>query len=399
MEILRRTKEEEPISPRRTNPGVDDDLVTICLKCLEKDFAQRYVSAEALAEDLERWLRRESIHARRTSIIRRTSRWVQRNNVGTALIATLCISLAGALLLLDKLRQANEVASRGQNALLMDVAMDQFWRSDQQMAEISSEKLAVITGREGRDRDKAITNRFRMGFMVEADPSVRVQKFAPIIGKIEEEVGRRLGEPIRLDLCVYKRNQEAINDLVAGKLDFLRIGGVSYLQAKALSPGVVPIATQAPAKKAIIFASTNSGIKSMADLKGRSFAFGESYATISFWAKYHLATNGITGAELKHYELYSVAFSRVETSCHGLCFARFSRVFRKRHTTHCNLILLLTTDKLAKNWPRKERSWALIKASKGRQVEYTPTSSPTLCSSYIPSRPDCAELPAQRGHV
>ena len=36
MEILRRTKEEEPISPRRTNPSVDDDLVTICLKCLEK---------------------------------------------------------------------------------------------------------------------------------------------------------------------------------------------------------------------------------------------------------------------------------------------------------------------------------------------------------------------------
>jgi len=94
-----------------------------------------------------------------------------------------------------------------------------------------------------------------------------------------------------------------VNDLVGGKLDFLRIGGVSYLQAKALEPGVVPIATQAPAKRAIIFASTNSGIKSLAGLKGGSFAFGESYATISFWAKYYLATNGITAADLKRYEL------------------------------------------------------------------------------------------------
>ena len=68
MEILRRTKEDEPISPRRTIRSVDDDLVTICLKCLEKDAAQRYVSAQALAEDLERWLRRESIHARRTEV-------------------------------------------------------------------------------------------------------------------------------------------------------------------------------------------------------------------------------------------------------------------------------------------------------------------------------------------
>jgi serine/threonine protein kinase len=37
MEILRRTREEEPINPRRKNEAIDDDLVTICLKCLEKD--------------------------------------------------------------------------------------------------------------------------------------------------------------------------------------------------------------------------------------------------------------------------------------------------------------------------------------------------------------------------
>ncbi len=303
MEILRRTKEEEAVNPRRKNGAIDDDLVTICLKCLEKDPAQRYVSANALAEDLERWFRHETIRARRTSIVRRTSRWVQRNPVGSALIATLCVSLVGALVLLDKLSQANEFASRGQNAALMDVRMDQFWGSDQQAERVPSEKLALITGRRVRATGSAMSTRYTMAFLVEADPSVRVQKFAPIIGKIEEELGRRLGEPVRLDLCIYKRNQEAVNDLVHGKLDFLRIGGVSYLEAKALSPGIMPIATQAPAKRAIIFARANAGINSVVDLKTRSFAFGESYATISFWAKYYLATNGITAAQLDHYEL------------------------------------------------------------------------------------------------
>jgi len=181
--------------------------------------------------------------------------------------------------------------------------MAQFWGGDQQSEQLPSERLAIITGRQLRGHGDSRPIRYTMGFLVEADPSVRVQKFAPIIGAIEEEMGRRLGQIVRLNLVVYKRNQEAVNDLVEGKLDFLRIGGVSYLEAKALSPGVVPIATQAPAKKAIIFASVNSGIKSMADLRGRTFAFGESYATISFWAKYHLATNGITAAGLKHYEL------------------------------------------------------------------------------------------------
>jgi ABC-type phosphate/phosphonate transport system substrate-binding protein len=185
----------------------------------------------------------------------------------------------------------------------MDLQMEQFWGSDSPTEHFPSEKLAVITGRRVRASASAVPKPLTMGFLVEADPSVRVQKFAPIIGKLEEELTRRLGKTIRVDLRIYKRNQEAINELARGKLDFLRIGGVSYLEARTLNPGIKPIATQAPAKRAVVFARANSGIKSMADLKKRSFAFGESYATISFWAKYHLATNGITAGELARYEL------------------------------------------------------------------------------------------------
>jgi predicted ATPase/Tfp pilus assembly protein PilF len=73
--------ETEPKNPRLWNSRVDIDLATICLKSLEKDPQRRYPSALALAEDVERWLRREPIQARRSGIFTRGKKRLQRNNL------------------------------------------------------------------------------------------------------------------------------------------------------------------------------------------------------------------------------------------------------------------------------------------------------------------------------
>src|SRR5216110_241636 len=94
-ETIKLLLDTEPRQPRLLNPKIDRDLSTICLKCLEKDPKRRYSSALALAEDLERWLRHEPIHARRTGIFTRSRKWVRRNPA-RALSAGSLVALAAA---------------------------------------------------------------------------------------------------------------------------------------------------------------------------------------------------------------------------------------------------------------------------------------------------------------
>lgn len=89
--------EQEPVTPSRLQPGVPKDLETICLKCLQKDPAQRYASAGDLADDLNRFIQGEPIAARPVGKIERGYRWARRKPRIAGLVATATIS---ALLLM-----------------------------------------------------------------------------------------------------------------------------------------------------------------------------------------------------------------------------------------------------------------------------------------------------------
>jgi eukaryotic-like serine/threonine-protein kinase len=56
LEVLDQVRTEPPPRPTTIAPAVPKGLEVICLKCLEKDPARRYESAEALADDLRRFL-------------------------------------------------------------------------------------------------------------------------------------------------------------------------------------------------------------------------------------------------------------------------------------------------------------------------------------------------------
>jgi len=100
-DVLKQLAEAEPVPPRLLNPSVPHDLATICLKCLEKDMPRRYPSAQALAEELGRFLRGEPIHACPIGLAGKAGRWCRRNPrlaavTGVALLSVV-IGITGIL--------------------------------------------------------------------------------------------------------------------------------------------------------------------------------------------------------------------------------------------------------------------------------------------------------------
>jgi WD40 repeat protein len=107
VETHRQVIENEPVSPRQLNPAVDRDLETVCLKCLEKDPERRYPTAEALADEFDRYRQGKPIHARPINRLARCWRWCKRNRtiafVGTAAaILLLVLAIGGPVAALNR---------------------------------------------------------------------------------------------------------------------------------------------------------------------------------------------------------------------------------------------------------------------------------------------------------
>jgi len=66
------------VAPRQLQPKIPRDLETICLKCLEKEIPKRYSSAQAVADDLRRFLEGQANLARPVSLWERGIKWARR---------------------------------------------------------------------------------------------------------------------------------------------------------------------------------------------------------------------------------------------------------------------------------------------------------------------------------
>jgi tetratricopeptide (TPR) repeat protein len=95
QEVLRQIAFEEPRPPRRLNSSIPAELETIVLKAIEKNPAERYATAQELADDLGRYLRDEPIRAKSPTLLQRARKLARRHQaVVTTLAAAFIVLLA-----------------------------------------------------------------------------------------------------------------------------------------------------------------------------------------------------------------------------------------------------------------------------------------------------------------
>ena len=92
-EILNEVVEQEPIAPKSVDPALPIELDTIVRKAIAKVPSERYATAGAMAEDLQRWLDDKPIKAKPPTVLERLAKWRRRNSG--------LVAVAGAFLLLS----------------------------------------------------------------------------------------------------------------------------------------------------------------------------------------------------------------------------------------------------------------------------------------------------------
>jgi serine/threonine protein kinase/tetratricopeptide (TPR) repeat protein len=174
VDLLRRIAAEEPPRPRRLNRAVPAELEAVVLKAMEKDPADRYATAQDLADDLRRFLDDQPVRARRPSRWRVAAKWARRHAglvstvASAAAVVVVVLAVAVALLTLsngrlreqetqtqDALRKAEENAGRANR------------NASRALKVLEDLSLKLATEQVRRDRDLADKVRGALGEALE----------------------------------------------------------------------------------------------------------------------------------------------------------------------------------------------------------------------------------------
>jgi phosphonate transport system substrate-binding protein len=151
--------------------------------------------------------------------------------------------------------------------------------------------LSVTIGCNG-SRSPEVT--LRVGMIPSTDPGKIVRDNQPLVKYLEKETGARIE-------LVVPTNYAAVVEAIANdRVDIAYLGGFTFVQASQHA-GVQPLVQRERDQEfhSVFITQPSSGINSLEDLKGRTFAFGDVNSTSGhLMPAYYMRASGIDSGKL-----------------------------------------------------------------------------------------------------
>ena len=146
-----------------------------------------------------------------------------------------------------------------------------------------------------------------LGLYPTEKPRNMVEALRPCLNAVEDMVAARLGEEVEIRIQMSSDYVTALDALLAGQVDFARLGPASYVLGKNEQPALELLAMENShgdvAFEGLIVVREDSDIFAVSDLPGHSIAFVSERSTLGrYFAQAYLAAAGISAADLRDYD-------------------------------------------------------------------------------------------------
>lgn len=142
--------------------------------------------------------------------------------------------------------------------------------------------------------DKADPDTLRVALLPDENAATLIQNAQPLKEYLTETLGKKI------EIIVTTDYSSMIEAMRFGRIEIGYFGPFSYVLAKSRAPEIEPFAVGIdkgkPTYNSVLIATAGGPVKTLADIKGQSFGFGDQASTSSHLApRAHLVKNGLVG--------------------------------------------------------------------------------------------------------
>ena len=196
-------------------------------------------------------------------------------------------------------------------------------------------------------------------FLVNASDSKRsmARKMMPVTNQLEKDLAKRLNRKIKINFRTISDYEKTIDAFVDGKADFGRLGPASYILARNRNPKIRLLAMEnkrgLDTFNGLIIVRKDSPIQKLADLKGKTFAFGNINSTIGrYLSQVELMKAGIKKCKLAYSQYvgrHGTVFSSVSLKLYDAGALKESTFFERKRKNK-NVRILHSFPNVTKPW-------------------------------------------------